>query len=503
MCEDAGGTGTGSAIEDAGVLVGKTITVKADSNITCTFTNSKQLGSILVEKLQAGTTDVRIDGASFALDEDGDAGTTDDQTPIPAVEGEAGLYCIDDLLFDDYYVVETSAPSGYSDDSDVESVQVDSESTCAEAVAADPQVPDASFQNKKIPSIVTTATDSVTVGGTVKDTATLSGLYVPSGGLTGGDIVFTAYSDEACSVELFTDTFGDDEGEDVTGNGSYDSAEYTTENTGTIYWQASYTGDDYNTGVDGVCGDTTGGNDEQTDITKKQPSIVTDATDSVTVGGTVKDTATLSGLYVPSGGLTGGDIVFTAYSDEACSVELFTDTFGDDEGEDVTGNGSYDSAEYTTENTGTIYWKASYTGDDYNTGVDGVCGDTTAGNDEQTEVLKDSPTLDTTPVLLPNDTATLGGGFGTLGGKISFALFDTTDCSGNAIYDELDVDVTGAGDYSTTNTDVFITEDGTYSWEVTYTGDDNNDGAMSTCTQERYVVDVTPDPPQLAQQLVP
>jgi len=130
-CKESNGTtDNGTPIID-----GTTSTISADSNITCTSTNSEQRGSILVEKLQAGTTGVRIDGASFALD----------------------------------------------GDRDVESVTVGSDSTCEEAVAADPQVPDASFQSTKIPSIVTQASRPVAVGEDVTDTATLSGGYNPTG----------------------------------------------------------------------------------------------------------------------------------------------------------------------------------------------------------------------------------------------------------------------------------------------------------------------------------
>ena len=107
-------------------------------------------------------------------------------------------------------------------------------------------------------------------------------------------------------------------------------------------------------------------------------------------------------------------------------------------------------------------------------------------------VIAASPTLSTTPNLLPNDSATLGGGFGTLSGSLLFELHSGGTCDGTALYTET-VTVNGAGTYNTTNTTVFITADGLYSWEVTYTSDDaNNNGATSTCSQEQYVIDITP-----------
>ena len=458
VCKEADGTtDNGSAITD-----GKTISVSADSNITCTFTNSKQRGSILVAKVVTAT-DVRIDGASFALDADGDTASTNDQTAIPAVEGETGLYCIDGLLFGDYTVVETAAPEGYADAVGTKTVSVGAASTCS---GRDPSQPDATFENQKIPTIVTSAQTPVTVGETITDTATLGGGYNPTGSIT-----FTAYSDDTCETEVFTDTVSVD-----SGNGDYVSGAYTTTAAGTIYWIASYSGDDSNTSASGECGDA----GESSVVDKEKPTIVTSAQTPVTVGETITDTATLGGGYNPTGSIT-----FTAYSDDTCETEVFTDTVSVD-----SGNGDYVSGAYTTTAAGTIYWIASYSGDDNNEPASGKCGDT----GEASVVDKAQPTLSTAPVLLPNDSATLTGGFGTLAGTISFALYSDEACEGAVLYEENDVAVDGAGTYSTSNTDVFITADGTYSWEVTYSGDGNNEGAFSTCTDERYVIDVTPDP---------
>ncbi len=452
VCSDGSTT---SSITD-----GVTITIASDDNVTCTFSNVKQRGSILVEKVVAGTTD-RVDGASFALDAGGDPSTTDDQTSIPALSGQIGLYCIDDLLFGDYTVVETAAPSGYADASGTQTASVRSASTCDQRSAT----PDVIFENKKVPSISTQAVDQVTVGATITDTATLSDGYDPTGTIT-----FTAYSDDQCTSQVFTDQA------DVTGNGDYTSGAYTTTAAGTIYWVASYSGDGSNVSATGTCGDA----NEASAVAKKQPAIATQASGPVTVGATITDTATLSDGYDPTGTIT-----FTAYSDDQCTSQVFTDQA------DVTGNGDYTSGAYTTTAAGTIYWVASYSGDGNNEVVSGSCGDA----NEASVVTKDTPTLSTTPVLLPNDSATLAGGYGTLAGTISFALYADDTCTGAALYQESGIEVAGAGTYATSNTDVFITADGTYSWKVSYSGDSNNNGAFSTCTQERYVVDVTPDPP--------
>ena len=60
------------------------------------------------------------------------------------------------------------------------------------------------------------------------------------------------------------------------------------------------------------------------------------------------------------------------------------------------------------------------------------------------------------------------------------------------MYTQGPIAVSGYGPYTTTNTSVFITADGTYSWEVTYSGDGNNNGAFSSCEAEQQVVNFTP-----------
>lgn len=66
---------------------------------------------------------------------------------------------------------------------------------------------------------------------------------------------------------------------------------------------------------------------------------------------------------------------------------------------------------------GTFFWQAVYTGDPNNTGpVRSAC------TSEQLVVNKNTPTASTAPNLLPNDSATLSGGFAPTG-MITFNLF--------------------------------------------------------------------------------
>ena len=534
-----------------------------------TFVNPRQVGSIIVEKVVTGTS-TRIGGASFAIDEDGDGATTDDQTVIPAVSGETGLYCIDNLLFDDYTVVETAAPSGFADATGSQSHTVDSRTNCADRIASS-DTPDLTFQNQALTALVTAADETVTVGAQISDTATLSGGFNPTGTIT-----FQLYDNATCTgTPVFTDS------KTVNGNGDYGPVNYTTTATGTYYWLASYSGDTSNVGSSHDCAD----DGEVDTVNSAAPTLVTAADETVTVGAQISDTATLSGGFNPTGtitfqlydnatctgtpvftdsktvngngdygpvnytttatgtyywlasysgdsnnqsathscGATGevdtvnsaaptlvtaadetvtvgaqisdtatlsggfnptGTITFQLYDNATCTgTPVFTDS------KTVNGNGDYGPVNYTTTATGTYYWLASYSGDSNNQSATHSCGAT----GEVDTVGKASPGINTTPVLLPNDSATLTGGFGTLSGTLTFELYGNATCATDTdpIYEE-DVTVNGIGMYSTSNTSVFITADGTYSWLVTYTGDGNNNGATSTCDAEQMVIDFTP-----------
>ncbi len=391
-------------------ISGATVTFALDATndkLDCTYNNSRLRGSIQVEKVVTDTS-TRIPGASFAIDEDGDPATEDDRTAIPAVAGEDGLFCIDDLLFGTYNVLETDAPDGFSGAGPAQPVTVDSASTCADREADDT---DATFENTALPSIVTQATATVTVGQDVTDTATLSGGFNPTGTIT-----FKAYSDATCATEVFTDDVTVDDG-----NGDYTSGAYTTTATGTIYWIASYGGDGSNAATSGECQDA----GESSAVTPAGPQIVTDAQDSVVVGGTLTDTATLSGGVNPTGTIT-----FNAYLDDECTAPAaFTDTAA------VNGNGNYTSDPYTTTQAGTVYWIASYSGDANNAADSGACGDA----NESSVVDKEDPQIVTDAqdsVVVGGtltDTATLSGGFNPTG-TITFNAYLDDECTAPAAF---------------------------------------------------------------------
>ena len=100
---------------------------------------------------------------------------------------------------------------------------------------------------KANPTISTTASAGVALGGSVKDTATLAGGTSPTGTIT-----FRLYgpSDPTCTAAPVTTSTAT-----VSGNGSYSSASYTPTQVGTYRWVASYGGDGNNNPAAGACGD--------------------------------------------------------------------------------------------------------------------------------------------------------------------------------------------------------------------------------------------------------
>ena len=201
----------------------------------------------------------------------------------------------------------------------------------------------------------------------------------------------------------------------------------------------------------------------------------------VTFSFSISYSATVSGGYNPTGTVT-----FDLYDNDQCSGDpIYSST-------EALSSGTAGPVSFTPTAPGTYYWIATYNGDANNNTDAGECGD----EGEVDTVAKAQPSLSTTPTWLPNDDATLTGGFGTLGGTLTFTLYDNATCDAgtddvNVLYTE-DVSVSGTGTYGTSNTAVSVTTDGTYSWEVSYDGDGSNEGAFSACDQEQTTIDITP-----------
>src|SRR5947199_178608 len=139
------------------------------------------------------------------------------------------------------------------------------------------------------PAIKTTQEPaSAVVGATVKDKATLSGLF---GAHPSGKVSWKLYDNENCSAAS-GGVIAEDGPSDVTGNGDYVTpAGACPTQAGTYYLVASYSGDANNKEAVSGCAD------EPVVIGQAQPKVeTTQDPASGTVGDTFKDNAKLSGL---------------------------------------------------------------------------------------------------------------------------------------------------------------------------------------------------------------
>ncbi|MEW5991912.1 MAG: hypothetical protein AB1736_11285 [Chloroflexota bacterium] len=330
----------------------------------------------------------------------------------------------------------------------------------------------------KNPLLTTTASASVVVGGSITDTAHLSGGFNPTGTIT-----FNLYGpdDATCSVSIFSDT------DVVSGNGDYVSdPPFVTSAAGTYRWIASYSGDANNNPVSGACNDA----NENVIVTKDSPEISTTASGSVVVGGDIWDTAHLSGGFNPTGTIT---FELWGPDNATCAGDpIFSDTAA------VNGNGDYVSDPFTTAAAGTYRWIASYSGDANNNPVAGDCNDA----NENVVVTRKSPTITTlltdgetsgTDLTFPigttvTDSATLAGATADAGGTVTYTVY-TDDACEDEFADAGTADVTNGvvGD----SDPITFNDAGTYFWQAVYSGDANNNGATSGCTDE--VVTIVPN----------
>jgi hypothetical protein len=314
---------------------------------------------------------------------------------------------------------------------------------------------------KLSPTISTTlSANPVTVGATVHDSATLSGATANAG----GTVTYTVYTNDTCT------TGAQAAGTVTVTNGVVPDSNPITFNTaGDFFWRAVYSGDDNNNGASSVC------TSEHLVVQKTNPTIATTlSATNVNIGGTVTDSATLTGATANAGGM----VTYTVYTNDTCTAGA------QDAGTKTVTNGVVpDSNPITFNSAGDFFWRAVYTGDDNNNGASSVC------TSEHLVVGKNHPTASTAQNLLPNDSFTLSGATANAGGTITFNLYAPSDatCAGAPALTQT-VTVSGNGTYSTTNTTFVASAEGTWRWQSSYTGDANNDPASSACGVERFTI---------------
>jgi hypothetical protein len=236
------------------------------------------------------------------------------------------------------------------------------------------------------------------------------------------------------------------------------------------------------------------GENECFTVTPVTPPLTTQAGAAVILGNPVTDTATLSGTSnqpgtpainpTTAGAKAGGTITFTLLKADCSTAATGTGT--NPQSVTVNGDGTYGPVSFTPDAVGTYHWQAVYTpatGDPNNLGSthNGDCSDP----NEDVVVNSVASSMNSHQSFIPNDSATISApAGGNLSGSVFFEVFESTDCSGTAIFTQT-VSVSGASPrtVSTSNTTVSTTA-ANVSWRLTYTS--NNPAQRSigaTCLE--------------------
>ena len=227
------------------------------------------------------------------------------------------------------------------------------------------------------PGINTTATNG-TAGGTISDTAQITGLFQPITGAGAGTVTFFLYSGPGganavcaratCSSNRRRRRSTWDES--AVGDGH----EPPINTAGNYHWVASFSGDANNLPVAGVCGAA----GESSVVARNQPGINTTATNG-TAGGTISDTAQITGLVNPITGANAGTVTFSLYSGPggANAVCTAANLVFQSAPQPINFGTTPPSATITSppiNTAGTYHWVARFSGDANNLPVAGVCG---------------------------------------------------------------------------------------------------------------------------------
>jgi YVTN family beta-propeller protein len=325
--------------------------------------------------------------------------------------------------------------------------------------------------NQAMPTIATTRQPaSAPVGTSIADMATVSG-YNPTGTVTFN--LYSSATTQNSSTRLFTDT-------ETLSGGTATSAGYTTAAAGTDYWVATYNGDSNNSAV------TSDAALEPVTVSKTSPAISTSQQPaSATVGNSIADKATVSGLYSPSSSDT---VTFNLYS-SATTQNSSTLLFSSTETVSISGStATATSAGYTTAAAGTDYWVATYNGDSNNSAV------TSGAALEPVTVSKASPVISTSQQPASAtvgtsifDVASVSGGFSPTG-TVTFNLYSSATLQNPSTLLFSNTQTLSGG--TAASAGYTTAAAGTDYWVATYNGDSNNSAALEPVT-------VTIPPPSL------
>ena len=336
---------------------------------------------------------------------------------------------------------------------------------------------------------------TATVGTSIADKATVTGLVSPSSSDT---VTFNLYS-SATTQNSTTLLFSDTETVSISGStATATSKGYTATATGTDYWVATYNGDSNNNSV------TSTANAEPVVISPATPAINTSQQPATaTVGTSIADKATVTGLVSPSSSDT---VTFNLYS-SATTQNSTTLLFSDTETVSISGStATATSKGYTATATGTDYWVATYNGDSNNNSV------TSTANAEPVVISPATPAINTSQQPA---TATVGTSIAdkaTVTGLVSpsssdtvtFNLYSsaTTQNSATLLFSDTETVSISGSTATATSKGYTATATGTDYWVATYNGDSNNNSVTSTANAEPVTIHGASGPPPVVSTAI-
>jgi hypothetical protein len=292
------------------------------------------------------------------------------------------------------------------------------------------------------------------------------------------------------------------------------SNNFTFNNVGTYYFEATYSGDVRNLVPTG--GAKSGCNAEPVTIIPNTPTVSTliknaagtDVTGTTQPIGTVlHDTATLTGATATAG----GTIAYKLFNNSSCTgttpaTGLIATLTPDSSATaaNVVNGVAPDSKTFTFQNAGNYWFYAVYSGDANNTGpVNSGCSSepiTISPNSTMTTTsIRNAANADVTNTsqiigTVLHDTATISGATGTAGGTITYTLYTAANCTGTAT-DLTPTTNTVVNGVAPNSANFTFNNAGTYYFKATYSGDANNVGSNSGCNAEP--VTISPNTPQV------
>ncbi len=368
------------------------------------------------------------------------------------------------------------------------------------------------------------------IGTEVYDTAAMTGAAAPKSGTVAYWYAFAATPDALDEFECTTEA-GSPLGGGAVTNGVFANSDTLTLTEAGIYeFWAIYSGDANNNGATSECFT------ETVNVTKNSPVVTTQVKDtkgtesttddtsvtdgaSVPIGTEVYDTAAMTGAAAPKSGTVAYRYAFAATPDALDEFECTTEAGSPLGGGAVTNGVFANSDTLTLTEAGVYEFWAIYSGDANNNGATSECFTETVNVTKNSPVVttqvKDTKgtesTTDDTSVTdgasVPigtevYDTAAMTGAAAPKSGTVAYRyapLADGLTCSASQ--------GTALGGGNVTNgvfpnsNRVSLTNAGTYEFWAIYSGDDNNNGATSTCFTET-VVAIT-DIPKLDKTSVP